>query len=124
MVKHAARIKVWGGVSAHEKTNLHIYKGTIDAKKYFGILEKMKPEAEEMFDAADEEDWIFQHDGASAHKAIIVKKWVEDNVSLLVQLKSGLQTQPTSIGSKISGPSSVINWRRGLHVPLANSHGA
>ena len=77
VVKHSAKLKVWGGVSAFGKTKLYFYDGTMDMKKYLKVLEKMKPEAEAFF---GDDDWCFQHDGASAHKAKTVNKWLEENV--------------------------------------------
>ena len=66
VVKHAAGVKVWAGVSATGRTNLHFYKGTIGGLVYRTILEEAK---KEMNDAMDDDDWTYQHDGASAHKA-------------------------------------------------------
>lgn len=77
VVKHSAALKVWGGTSAVGKTSLYFYEGTMGAKKYLPILKKMLPEAEEMF---DDENWTFQHDGASAHKAKMINTWLEENV--------------------------------------------
>jgi len=77
VVKHAAGVKVWAGVSATGRTKLHFYKGTIGAKKYIEILKKAKDEMEE---AMEDGDWCFQHDGASAHKAKLTNTWLEENV--------------------------------------------
>ena len=76
LVKHASGVKVWGGASAHGKTKLIFYEGTMDRKKYLKVLSKMKPDAEAMF---GDKDWTYQHDGASAHKANSVNNWLEEN---------------------------------------------
>jgi hypothetical protein len=78
VVKHAAGVKVWAGVSANGRTKLHFYKGTIGAKQYIKILQKAKLGMEKAME--DDEDWCFQHDAASAHKAKITNAWLEENV--------------------------------------------
>ena len=78
LVKHASGVKVWAGVSATGKTRLHFYTGTISATQYLKILNKAKKEMHACFE--DEDDWTFQHDGASAHKAKKTNKWLEENV--------------------------------------------
>ena len=71
-------MKVWAGVSATGKTKLHFYEGTIEANKCKNILTKALPEMREAMD--DEDEWCFQHDEVSAHKANHLNKWLEDNV--------------------------------------------
>ena len=77
LVKHASGVKVWAGVSATGKTKIHFYEGTIGAQEYKQILTKAK---EEMEGAFEDDDWTFQHDGASAHKAKVINEWLEKNV--------------------------------------------
>jgi hypothetical protein len=77
LMKHSPGLKVWGGVSACGKTELQFYKGTINTQGYLDILEEMLPQAEEIF---GDEDWCFQHDGASAHKAKRTNDWLQEQV--------------------------------------------
>jgi hypothetical protein len=77
LVGHASGVKVWAGVSATGKTNLHFYTGTIATTQYLKILKKAKAEMNACF---DNDDWTFQHDGASAHKAKKTNEWLEENV--------------------------------------------
>lgn len=123
LVKHTAGIKVWGGVSAHGNTKLQFYKGTIGSKEYLKILNRMKPEVESIFADAGVDDWTYQHDGASAHKAKIVNKWLEDlcpHTSLLVQLENGLPTHPISTGSRIFGQLWALKWKKSLRNQLTS----
>ena len=94
LVKHAAGVKVCAGVSATGRTELHFYKGTMGAKMYKKILQKALPEMKD----AMEDDWCFQHDGASAHKAKMINKWLEENVPEHItsgHQENGLGTHPT-----------------------------
>jgi hypothetical protein len=79
LVKHASGVKVWAGVSATGKTKLHFYTGTISTNSYLRILKKAKPEMQACF---DNDDWTFQHDGASAHKSKKTNEWLEENVPI------------------------------------------
>ena len=73
LVKHACGVKVWAGVSATGKTKLHFYTGTIATQSYLKILKKAKREMQACF---DNDDWTFQHDGASAHKSKKTNEWL------------------------------------------------
>jgi hypothetical protein len=69
-------IKVWGGVSGWGTVPLQAYKGNINQEKYLKILKNMRSHALRLM----KPNWYFQHDGASAHKARSVNKWLTNQV--------------------------------------------
>jgi len=107
VVKHTAGVKVWGGVSATGRTKLHFYTGTIGAKQYVKILTGA---ATEMHDAMNDDEWTFQHDGASAHKAKVTNAWLEDNVH--EHITSGPQ-------GEWPGNSPDLNWIENVWAYMA-----
>jgi hypothetical protein len=66
-----------GGICSKGKLPLQFYKGTIKQAQCLEIYKKMLPAAKKMF---GEEDWTFMHDGALAHTAKSVNKWLEEEV--------------------------------------------
>ena len=78
LVKHAASVNVWAGVSAKGKTELYFYEGTIGARQHVAILEKAKKDFKKIF---GNKKWTYQQDGATAHSANMTTAWLEDNVT-------------------------------------------
>lgn len=76
-VKHPPKVSVWGGISSKGKLPLQFYEGTIKQAQCLKIYKKMLPAAKKMFGG---EDWTFMHDGAPAHTAKTVNKWLEEEV--------------------------------------------
>jgi hypothetical protein len=76
--QYTESLRVWGGFSATGRTRLVFYTGEMTAAKYCRILACVAPDFEEIF--GEEDNWTFQHDGASPHKARITNDWLSDNV--------------------------------------------
>jgi len=76
-VKYPPKVSVWGGISSKGKLPLQFYEGTIKQAQCLKIYKKMLPAAKKMFGG---EDWTFMHDGAPAHTAKTVNKWLEEEV--------------------------------------------
>lgn len=102
LVNHASGVKVWAGVSATGRTSLHFYEGTLGADRYLEILEERLPEMEAAME--DDEEWCFQHDGASAHKAKVTNAWLEDHVPSHIVSGTG------PAGKGWPGNSPDLNW--------------
>lgn len=73
---YPSKVMVWGAISARGKAYLETVEGTMDRFKYAEMLEeRFFPVAN---DIMEEEEWGFQHDGASCHRANIVKDLLTD----------------------------------------------
>ena len=75
-MKHPQKVMVWGCFSAFGRGSLYFLPAgeTINAKKYIDILKNKLPHTMQIHNVT-----CFQHDGAPAHTAKIVKKWFSDN---------------------------------------------
>lgn len=83
VVKFPASLMVWGCMSAHGVGRLHIVDGIVNANKYIDILENhLLPSISEL--ERNNQEYIFQQDGAPCHTAKVVKAWfTEKNISVL-----------------------------------------
>ena len=76
-VKFPQKIMIWGDISVHGTSRLHIVSGTMNAQKYISVLQtRLLPQIK---DWQCESDWIFQPDGAPCHTAKAVKSWIAKN---------------------------------------------
>lgn len=76
-VKFPAKIMVWGAISVHGTSRLHIVEGTMNAVKYIEVLRgRLLPQIREWY---GEQPWIFQQDSAPCHMAKAVKTWCAQN---------------------------------------------
>lgn len=69
--KYSPHVMVWGGISSRGKTSLAFVNGTINARKYCGILEGHLLE----FATHLPDGWRFQQDNAPPHRAQITQDW-------------------------------------------------
>ena len=68
---------VWGAISVHGTSHLHIVDGTMDQFKYIEVLKgRLLPQIREWY---GESPCIFQQDSAPCHTAKSVKKWCTEN---------------------------------------------
>ena len=68
---------VWGAISVHGTSCLHIVSGTMNAQKHISVLQtRLLPQIK---DWQSEWDWIFQQDSAPCHTAKAVKLWIAKN---------------------------------------------
>lgn len=76
-LKFPQKIMVWGAISWHGTSRLHIVDGTMNQDKYIKVLEtRLLPQTREWF---REMPWIFQQDSAPCHTAKRVKTWCRQN---------------------------------------------
>ena len=76
-VKFPAKIMVWGAISVHGTSRLHIVEGTMNQIKYIELLEeRLLPQLNDWF---PDKDYIFQQDGAPCHTGKMTKKWFHSN---------------------------------------------
>lgn len=68
---------VWGAISVHGTSRLHIVDGIMNQDKYIHVLDtRLLPQIRDWF---HETSWIFQQDSAPCHTAQRVKKWFKTN---------------------------------------------
>lgn len=81
-VKFPTKIMVWGAISVHGTSRLHIVEGMMDQNKYINVLEKrLLPQIDEWY---PDKDFIFQQDSAPCHTAKKVKAWfTKKNIRVL-----------------------------------------
>ena len=73
---------VWGVISVHGTSRLHIVSSTMNAQKYISVLQTRFPP--QIKDWQCESDWIFQQDSARCLTAKSVKSWIaKNNVQVL-----------------------------------------
>jgi hypothetical protein len=76
IVKHDAKIMVWGAFAAHGVGMLHRIYGIMDRFIYLDLLENvMLPSADMLF---GRENYLFQQDNDPKHTAIIVKDFIRE----------------------------------------------
>lgn len=76
-VKFPQKIMVWGAISVHGTSRLHIVEGMMNQTKYIEVLRgRLLPQVTEWY---GDRPWIFQQDSAPCHTAKSVKKWCADN---------------------------------------------
>lgn len=76
-VKFPEKIMVWGAISVHGTSRLHIVQGTMNAVKYIEVLKRqLLPQIREWY---GENPWILQQDSAPCHTAKAVKTWFARN---------------------------------------------
>ena len=69
---------VWGAISWHGTSRLHIVDGTMNQDKYIKVLEtRLLPQTREWF---REMPWIFQQDSAPCHTAKRVRHGADKTV--------------------------------------------
>jgi hypothetical protein len=75
-----ASVMVWAGISKEGKMDLvFLENGRVNAQKYIdSVLDaSVKPHADAHFRG---KSWIFQQDGAPAHRANLTHEWLDENV--------------------------------------------
>lgn len=76
--KGGGSVGIWGCISHKGTGCCNLYDGRINQYVYIETLENnLIPSAHLFYGESD--NWIFQQDGATAHTAISVKKWFQDN---------------------------------------------
>ena len=69
-------VGIWGCFSHKGRGSYNIYNGRINQYNYKKTLEsKLLPKARPFY--GRRQQWIFQHDGATAHTAISLKEWLD-----------------------------------------------
>jgi len=71
-------VMVWGGICRKGKIDLQFLEGSIDKNAYIKVLEDYFPRLGDKKYGKDR--WRFMQDNAGAHRALIVKEWLEDHV--------------------------------------------
>ncbi len=72
------KVKLWAGACARGKTQLYFYEGTLDGEAYRELLAKALKDMKSLFQRGTQ--WVFQHDGASAHKDRLTNDWLRKHV--------------------------------------------
>lgn len=76
-VKFPQKIMVWGAISVHGTSRIHIVEGMMNQTKYIQVLRtRLLPQVKEWY---DNKPWIFQQDSAPCHTARSVKTWCSEN---------------------------------------------
>ena len=76
-VKFPTKIMVWGAISVHGTSRLHIVEGNMNQVKYIEVLKgRLLPQIREWY---GQESWIFQQDSAPCHTGKSVKAWFAQN---------------------------------------------
>jgi hypothetical protein len=76
-VKFPTKIMVWGAISVHGTSRLHIVEGNMNQVKYIEVLKgRLLPQIREWY---GQEPWIFQQDSAPCHTGKSVKAWFAQN---------------------------------------------
>ena len=76
-LKFPSKIMVWGAISVHGPSRLHIVEGTMNGAKYISMLNsRLLPQIRNWF---EQEPCIFQQDSAPCHTAKAVYAWFETN---------------------------------------------
>jgi len=85
---------VWGAISVHGTSRLHIVSGMMNAQKYISVLQtRLLPQIK---DWQCKSDWIFQQDNAPCHTAKTVKLWIAKNeVKLLPRSGNSTDMNPS-----------------------------
>ena len=76
-LKFPSKIMVWGAISVHGPSRLHIVEGTMNGAKYISMLNsRLLPQIRNWF---EQESCIFQQDSAPCHTAKAVYAWFKTN---------------------------------------------
>jgi hypothetical protein len=68
---------VWGAISVHGTSRLHIVEGTMNQAKYIEVMEKcLKPQINEWF---HDNEYVFQQDSAPCHTGKMAMSWFRKN---------------------------------------------
>lgn len=73
-------VMVWGGICRKGKIDLQFLKGSVDAPAYIKVLEDYFPRLGDKKYGSNR--WRFMQDNAGAHRALVVKEWLEDHVPM------------------------------------------
>ena len=92
----APSVRLWAGACSFGKTKLYFYEGTLNGEAYRRILKKALPDIESLFPNRLKKAWIFQHDGASAHKDKLTNEWLKKNVPNFITSGPTGKWPPTS----------------------------
>jgi len=69
-VKHPDKIMVWGGVSVHGMSRLHVVTGMMNSEQYIQVLDKrFMPQ---LLDWFPDGNAVLMHDGAPCHRSAAV----------------------------------------------------
>ena len=77
--KHTMKVMIFGAISPSTKSKI-IFKGTVDAKKYQGVLKQADVKN---FVKCGRQQMQFMEDGAPAHRANSTKRWHQRNQVVL-----------------------------------------
>ena len=67
---------VWGMISVKGPSRLHVCEGMMNAAKYIDVLSSRAiPQLKEW--CPNGGDFVFMHDGAPCHSAMVVKRYLE-----------------------------------------------
>jgi len=76
-LKFPSKIMVWGAISVHGPSRLHIVEGTMNGAKYISMLNsRLLPQIRDWF---EQEPCIFQQDSTPCHTAKAVYAWFKTN---------------------------------------------
>ena len=92
----APSVRFWAGACSFGKTKLYFYEGTLNGEAYRKLLKKALPDIKSIFPTRYKNAWIFQHDGASAHKDRLTNEWLEQNVPKFITSGPAGKWPPTS----------------------------
>jgi transposase len=80
--KFGKSIMIWGGISTMGPTSVAVIQGTVDQYKYQDILQE---HLLGVVDACYGDNWRFQQDNATPHKARSTQKWLQAHVPSILQ---------------------------------------
>ena len=79
-------VEILAGASAKGRTKLHFFNHNLDGNAYRQILTDALPEFTKIFGSRP---WVFQHDGAPAHRAKKTNDWLRTNVPQFISSGPG-----------------------------------
>ena len=99
---YSSSLRFWAGAAADGRTKLYFFTGNLDAAAYQVILRNALPDMRRIMGT---DNWVFQHDGATAHSAKTTNAWLSDNVP------SHIRSGP---GGDWPAKSPDLNWIENL----------
>ena len=74
-VKHPVKIMIWGAISVHGTSRLHIVEGMMNSQQYVEVLEKRF--FPQLLDWFPDGNAVLMHDGAPCHRSAMVSRYLE-----------------------------------------------